>query len=965
MGNSAATGSIAAGHTTDARVGRFAAHVGRIGALAVALGVGIAVTGSPAVAWAEPSGTSATSDTSPAADGPGESPAGDAATNPGVSPSTSPPSGETADERDTTTTPPSTPPSTQETTKLDGVTISSSGGALTSGEYDDEPKRDEPKLDEPPTEPGLRGNTEPASGNRPVQNDVSPVSRRHVEPAPAAKIQTTEPVVESSDSSALPTFAPTAGSRMMTTADAPALTSLAAPAPDPVASLIAIPVGIITAVVNTLVSPFLAPAGSPTQPPMIWAVLAWVRREIQTTFFNRRPLLAAPDDLEQVDRVLTGTVAGSDPDGDDIVYTATSTTGTGGTVAIDQQGGFTYTAPQSWDGTTVLTDTFTVTVSDAQDGFHFHGLAGLFFGVGHTSTREVSVALAPTSTEITATQTGTVTVPTSNVRRALGSDGTLVVTYRTGAGTTADPYVTNVTVLRPNRDPVTTTAPGSTGSSGVLSDGTAVVSTVHGSGTTADPFRTTLTVMRPGAEAATSTSTGRPYGFLFGNDDVLVSTVYTNAAFGGDSEETTVTVVRAGAQPVVATAAGMPVSNVELGANGTVALATRSVTNDISTVFLTVLRPGAAQPVTAQFEETATLQFQGYPTVGPDGTVAFAAGDSVETTVTVLRPGQAALTHTTPGGFAGYYFAIDEAGTVAYATSSGTGAAVETTLAVLRSGQSADETTRTGSHFLTQIADDIVVHQTVVGQGSPADPYQMTTTVLRPNQAPQVVTQTTSQQLPAKIGADGTVVVNSVEFNGQIHRVMVVLRPNQAPITMIDSDIPGDAVTIGADGTVADVVNSGSNVVITILRPGQTVATSYTTPGSVRDVPIVAADGTVAVNTIGDTQLRTLSLTVVRLGEDAETYTATGILSSSPTIGPDGVVYQLVEVTPDRLDTRLIVVAPSGESKVLTFTGRSPSLTIHEDGGATLAVSVTDAVTGTTTYAVHEISLGAYVPPAV
>ena len=63
--------------------------------------------------------------------------------------------------------------------------------------------------------------------------------------------------------------------------------------------------------IGTLLSPFLAPAGTPVQTPLLWAVLGWVRREIQTTFFNRRPVLAAPTDVVQIGKVVTGVTVGT------------------------------------------------------------------------------------------------------------------------------------------------------------------------------------------------------------------------------------------------------------------------------------------------------------------------------------------------------------------------------------------------------------------------------------------------------------------------------------------------------------------------------------------------------------------------------------------------------------------------------------------------------------------------------
>ena len=49
-------------------------------------------------------------------------------------------------------------------------------------------------------------------------------------------------------------------------------------------------VSVATTLVAAAFSPLLAPGpGAPAEPPVLWAVLGWVSREIQRTFFNRTP----------------------------------------------------------------------------------------------------------------------------------------------------------------------------------------------------------------------------------------------------------------------------------------------------------------------------------------------------------------------------------------------------------------------------------------------------------------------------------------------------------------------------------------------------------------------------------------------------------------------------------------------------------------------------------------------------
>ncbi len=171
-------------------------------------------------------------------------------------------------------------------------------------------------------------------------------------------------------------------------------TSLAAPQ-DPVQALMAIPatvVNIAARFVAAVLSPFLAPGPvTPTQPPLLlFAVLDWVRREIQRTFFNRSPIAVAnvyttSEDVGLTGNVLTDGTDDTDADGDPL--TASLVTGPAhGDVTLNADGSFTYTPDANYHGT----DTFTYNVSDETGGWHLHGLFGLFGG-GHTDTATVTV----------------------------------------------------------------------------------------------------------------------------------------------------------------------------------------------------------------------------------------------------------------------------------------------------------------------------------------------------------------------------------------------------------------------------------------------------------------------------------------------------------------------------------------------------------------------------------------------
>lgn len=130
----------------------------------------------------------------------------------------------------------------------------------------------------------------------------------------------------------------------------------------------------------------LLPGQNPTgDNPLGWAVLAWARRQFQKTPIGHVLLNSAPVATTPVDMVgNTVTINATDPDADKLTYTVTQPAN--GTVVQDPNdpSKFTYTGEGN--------ETFTVTVSDADSGYHFHGLQGLFApDGGHTKTVVVNV----------------------------------------------------------------------------------------------------------------------------------------------------------------------------------------------------------------------------------------------------------------------------------------------------------------------------------------------------------------------------------------------------------------------------------------------------------------------------------------------------------------------------------------------------------------------------------------------
>ncbi|HEY5840505.1 MAG TPA: hypothetical protein VIU87_03365, partial [Mycobacterium sp.] len=131
----------------------YARYIGRVGALAVALGIGSAVT-VPGVAWAEPAdgSTTSASGTTPAtgaADSESGAPAAATATAPKVDPTPSSPDTDSspgaksdADDQPDSSNDAAASPSQSTTDLGDGVVISSSGGAHSGSDTADTDRHD-------------------------------------------------------------------------------------------------------------------------------------------------------------------------------------------------------------------------------------------------------------------------------------------------------------------------------------------------------------------------------------------------------------------------------------------------------------------------------------------------------------------------------------------------------------------------------------------------------------------------------------------------------------------------------------------------------------------------------------------------------------------------------------------------------------------------------------------------------
>ncbi len=116
---------------------------------------------------------------------------------------------------------------------------------------------------------------------------------------------------------------------------------------------------------------------------------------------NSSPTMNPTTGAQVGDGTVTGTLGAADADGNSLTYTV-AVQPSHGSVRLDSDGTYTYTADAAL-ASTGGTDSFVVTVSDATDGFHLHGLAGLInlltFGLigvsGHVTSTTVRVSLSP------------------------------------------------------------------------------------------------------------------------------------------------------------------------------------------------------------------------------------------------------------------------------------------------------------------------------------------------------------------------------------------------------------------------------------------------------------------------------------------------------------------------------------------------------------------------------------------
>jgi hypothetical protein len=400
----------------------YSRYIGRVGALAAALGIGMAVITSPGLALAD--GTESSASTADNTDTTKTDTTGTDTTSTATG-STAPSStvsGSTSTEGTTTQTTTASTSSTGSTSSstevAPGVTVSSSGGAQ-SGSTATAPTTAETtptstaatQTDQPtPTASATTAAASaPSAATSAASSSNSMTSSNVGTTAPTATTAVTSlaltnvastlttpatATVADSNLAAARSFAADVSNALTTAVDTTAVVP-PAQATNPVVGV----VNFFNAVVTTLLNPFLAPAPNTPEPftPVAWAVLAWVRRNL----FNEAPTINVAPTTLTLGPTATGVLA-TDPEGDPLTYTVTGATQTGpstwatdtGIVTIDQASNiFTFT-PNDINYAAEQSHSFTVSVTDGKTN-----LLSLF-GAPHSDQETVTVTVQPPITQL-------------------------------------------------------------------------------------------------------------------------------------------------------------------------------------------------------------------------------------------------------------------------------------------------------------------------------------------------------------------------------------------------------------------------------------------------------------------------------------------------------------------------------------------------------------------------------------
>ncbi|MDZ4234108.1 MAG: glycoside hydrolase family 1 protein, partial [Dietzia sp.] len=344
--------------------------IGRVGSLAVALGVGAAVFTGSGVAWAtEDSDGGASTPSAAAPDSSDQTEADGEGTG-----------GQDPDETDDDEAEAEAGEEEEEEADIDDAGVGTGADIETeteTGTGDVEATDELPEGDTTTTAPAPRDDDVPAE---PVRADARTEPKRAVL-RPDAVVATAEPVesepgrrqglpqsaetvTEITDSTVLQQHS-VSPAMMTTTVRTPEVPSWRPwPTAYDLRTVVTYVADLAGSFIKALLQPFAAKPSAPSANPTEWALLAWIRRE----FFNQRPTLIenplphTQSLTDDGDVIVTGAVGFEDRDGDPLTYTVVGRPLNGGVVQVDQQGDFVY-RPMNAMPAVGGTDSFTVVVS--------------------------------------------------------------------------------------------------------------------------------------------------------------------------------------------------------------------------------------------------------------------------------------------------------------------------------------------------------------------------------------------------------------------------------------------------------------------------------------------------------------------------------------------------------------------------------------------------------------------------
>ena len=860
----------------------YARYVGRVGALAVALGVGAAVATTPGIAFADNPASNSPDTTAGSGanegDGDNSSPgsandgAGGVATDgssladAGAGSGSGDGGGDGANLADTDDIGDDVggdlheelddPPGDEDSVGPEDLDGAHPGGEEESTEP---PAEEQPAPSPQPTaEPEPEAVVAPPSGSQykavpdgaadestPVASE--PVGQLEDGPAVALVSPPAQPVKDSvAESISVDGAAPLVGTNALRAANVDTVAPAAAAAPQPTffETLIAIPGTAISAVLN-LVSSVLEPIIGPNAPfdtPALWAIVGWVRREFDATFANHTPTLNPyqSSDVPNASGQVTGGFGGNDADGDPLTYSVPAT-GAGapahGSVAIDQAtGSWTYTPDAGWNRSTVLTDSFTVTAADT--GSHVHAL-----GQTHATSATVSVTVAAVNSAPVAVDDGATVAEGGSATIAVlandsDSDGTL--------------DVSSVVVTQPAHGTATVHGDGTVT---YASDGSEVISdafsytVADNNGAVSNPAAVSvvITPVDDGPTAVDDTASIRQDA-----SSVVVDVLANDTDVDGGPKQI-VSITQPANGTATITGGGAEVEYRPSGTFTGVDSFTYTVNGGSTGQVAVTVQPNAAP----QFETSVV----GLDTAEGSVTYTVSASDdtvaAADLAVTVTQPEDGTGTVSTPqydaatGTWAFVYTPQPQERLDAYSTP-----AVDQDVITVSVSDGNKATTRTVDVTIDPVAvaitdissatvtngadprvtssligdDGSAVAVVVTGTGATDDPYRTTVVMVRPGAEPVTVPVDGYPLGAVVVGADGTasetVLAGTGTTDDPYRTTVVAVRPGAEPLIVAVDGHPYEG-GVGADGTIYQTVYTGAGApddpyrtTVVVVRPG-------------------------------------------------------------------------------------------------------------------------------------------------